>query len=433
MQTPPLDLKRPVKQVYLSTMARHATVVCVFLFALGFPGKLADMVGGSRLSNLMQYGIFALQILFMLITSGSDLMEMKVIDLKKEYTPMYLLLGVFFVTSMLVTHDHAAQLISCFRFSVTGLFAIWIVQWYDVKHILLFTFRAQAVIVLLCLAFLFLPSQGWAIVDGARCFTGIFPGKNVCGAQLAFGLTMQVALLRVYWVENKQPGLFFYAILLAQLVMLILCRAMGSLISASIPIAALLVLSRRQHIFNPLPLGWLYVLGSVGFLFFALNLMPLAEPLLTALGKDATLTGRIPMWQQHIANMLSSHTFTGYGFCMYWNNEAAVEVFHLAFDENSWAGSMTTGAHNELIELWLDTGLIGIAAYFFMLLAAFRRIREMPLNVYAFCLAVMLGIFIKGLTERTHTTASYWTLYLFLTCALAFKHQAPEPASSIQS
>lgn len=433
MQTPPINPQHPVKQVRSSAAARHIAVVCVFLFALGFPGKLADMVGGARLSMLIQYGVFALQLLFMLITSGSDLMEMKLVDLKKEYTPMYLLLGVFFITSMLVTHDYSSQFISCLRFSVTGLFAIWIVQWYDVKHILLLTFRAQTIIVLLCAAFLFLPSQGWAIVDGVRCFTGIFAGKNVCGAQLAFGLTMQVALLRVYWVENRQPGIFFYGILLAQLVMLVLCRAMGSLISASVPIVALLLLSRRQSLINPLPLGWLYVLGSVGFLLFALNLMPLAEPLLTALGKDATLTGRIPMWQQHVSNMLSSHTFTGYGFCMYWNNEAAVEVFHLAFDDNSWAGTMTTGAHNELIELWLDTGLIGIGVYFFMLLAAFRRIREMPLNVYAFCLAVMLGIFIKGLTERTHSTANYWSLYLFLTCALAFKHQAPEPASSIKS
>ena len=433
MQTTPINPQHPVKQVRSSAAARHIAVICVFLFALGFPGKLADMVGGARLSLLIQYGIFALQILFMLITSGTDLMEMKLVDMKKEYTPMYLFLGVLFLTSMLVTHDHSAQFISCLRFSVTGLFAIWIVQWYDVKHILLLTFRAQSIIVLLCLAFMLLPSQGWAIVNGARCFTGIFAGKNVCGAQLAFGLTLQVALLRVYWVENKQPGVFFYAILLAQLVMLVLSRAMGSLISAGVPIAALLLLSHRRSIFNPLPLGWLYVLGSVGFLLFALNLMPLAEPLLNALGKDATLTGRIPMWQQHVSNMLSSHTFTGYGFCMFWNNEAAVEAFHLAFEENSWASTMTTGAHNELIEMWLDNGLIGIAVYFFMLLTAFRRIKDMPQNVYAFCLAVMLGVFIKGLTERTHTPASYWTLYLFLTCALAFKHQAPEPASSIKS
>ena len=213
--------------------------------------------------------------------------------------------------------------------------------------------------------------------------------------------------------------------LLCQLVMLLLTRAMGSLLSAGLPIAALLLMHERRGLLRHLPLGWMYVLLSVGFLLFALNLMPLVEPLLTALGKDATLTGRIPMWRQHISNMLSSHTFTGYGFGMFWENTEAVAVFHAAFDENSWAGTMTTGAHNELIELWLDVGLIGMGVYFFMLIRAFRRAWEMPTDSYLFCLAVMLGVFIKGLTERTHSTASYWTLYLFLACGLALKAKAP--------
>ena len=182
----------------------------------------------------------------MLITSGDNLLEMKLIDLKKEYTPVYLLLGVYFLLSMLSTHDIASQLISCLRFTVTGLFALWVVQWYDVKHILRFTCWAQSVIVLLCLLFMFIPSQGWAVVDGARCFVGIFPGKNVCGAELAFGLTMQVALLRLYWADNEQPSAFFYLIMLCQLVMLLLTRAMGSLLSAGLPIAALLLTHEKR-------------------------------------------------------------------------------------------------------------------------------------------------------------------------------------------
>lgn len=431
MQTPPIP-RRTLQAERPSAIARHAAVLCVFLFALGFPGKLADMAGGGRISMLIQYAVFALQIVFMLITSGDSLLEMKLIDLKKEYTPVYLLLGVYFLLSMLSTHDIASQLISCLRFTVTGLFALWVVQWYDVKHILRFTCWAQSVIVLLCLLFMFIPSQGWAVVDGARCFVGIFPGKNVCGAELAFGLTMQVALLRLHWADNEQPSAFFYLIMLCQLMMLVCARAMGSLISAGIPIAALLLLRPDRGLMRRIPLGWMYVLGSVGFLFFALNLMPLAEPLLESLGKDATLTGRIPMWRQHISNMLASHTFTGYGFGMFWENEAAVEAFHLAFDDNSWAGTMTTGAHNELIETWLDVGLIGMFAYFFMLISAFRRVRDIPDNAYAFCLAVMLGVFIKGLTERTHSTASYWTLYLFLACALALNAKAQPPTPSIR-
>lgn len=409
--------------------ARSAVVICTFLFSFGFPGKLADMFGGDRVSMLLQYALFAIQIVFMLLSSGDNILDVKLIDLKKEFAPVYVLLGVFFVTSMLVTHDLGSQLISCLRFSVTALFALWVVQWYDVKQILTFTFWAQSVIVLLCLMYMLVfPSQAFATVDGERCFIGMFPGKNVCGAQLAFGLSMQAALLRLYLNDHEQPSLFFYVILLLQLLMLVMSRAVGSLISGGIPVAYVLLSRNWRGFLRRLPIGMLYILGSVGFLVFALNLMPLMEPLLALIGKDATLTGRIPMWQQHVENMLSSHTFTGYGFAMFWENDLAVAAFHAAFDENSWAGSMTTGAHNELIELWLDVGLIGIGAYFFMIHRSFRRIGQMKEDTYSFCIALMLGIFIKGLTERTHSTASFWTLYLFLSCALALKDQAAQAA-----
>ena len=412
---------------------RHAMVLCVFLFALGFPGKLADMFGGSRVSMLLQYVLFALQIAFMLLSSADQFMDIKLVDLKKEYTPIYLLTGVVWITSMLVTHDYASQLIACLRYTVTALFALWIINWYDVKHILTFTHWAQSVIVLCCLMYMFLfPGQAYEIVDGARSFCGLFPGKNVCGAELAFGLTLQAALLRSYWEENKQPSLFFYLIMASQLMLLVLTRAFGSLISGGIPIVYIMLSRSFRGWLKRLPIGVFYVLGSIAFLLFALNLMSLAEPLLEAFGKDATLTGRIPMWKQHISNMLGSHTFTGYGFGMFWENEAAVATYHAAFDKNSWASSMLTGAHNEIIELWLDSGLLGIAAYFFMILSAFRRTDKMKEPVYLFCVAVMMGAFIKGLTERIHSTASYWTLFIFLSCGLALKSRAESDVPQIE-
>ncbi len=421
-------------QTRTSAFWRHGTVFCVMLFALGFPGTLGELIGGERFSVMLQYPLFVLQIAFMLLSSGDTFMDMKIIDLKKEDFSIYLMIFVFFITSMAVTHDFGSQLITCLRFSVTGFFAMWIVQWYDVKQILILTFRAQSVLVLMCLAFMFTP-MGWKIVDGQRCFAGIFSAKNVCGAQIAFGLTMQVALLRIYWRDNEQPSAFFYFIMLCQLIIVVMSRAFGSLLSGGIPIAILLASRSNRGFLRRLPLGSLFVLGSVGFLVFALTLMPLAEPLLTAIGKDATLTGRIPMWQTHVNNMLSSHTFTGYGFGKFWDNTEAVAAFHAAFDENSWAGNMTSGAHNELIELWLDVGLVGIAAYFIMLFSAFSRPRAMSDEAYILCIAVGLSVFIKGLTERTHTPASYWTLYLFITAAQALKSkvQSSAPVPVIRS
>ena len=44
--------------------------------------------------------------------------------------------------------------------------------------------------------------------------------------------------------------------------------------------------------------GLCCVLGSIFFLILAITMIQLMEPLLNAIGKDATLTGRIPLWNQ---------------------------------------------------------------------------------------------------------------------------------------
>lgn len=406
-------------------IARHAMVLCVFLFALGFPGKLANLFGGEKVNMLLQYGLFALQIIFMLLTSADRLMDIKIVDLKKEYTSIYLLVVIISITSMIVTHDHVSQLITCLRLTVTALFSLWIINWYDVKHILTFTYWAQSIIVLCCLVYMLLfPGQSYAYFNGSRSFVGIFSNKNMCGSEIGFCLTLQAALLHLYLSEDQQPSLFFYFILACQLLMLVLSKAFGSLLTTFIPIAYIIMSHRFKGWLKRLPIGVLYILGSIGFLFFALNLMYLVSPILEAFGKDATLTGRIPMWEQHINNMLSTHTFTGYGYGLFWENEAAVAAFHAGFERNSWTSAMTTGAHNELIELWLDSGLIGIAAFYFMILSAFRHTNRMKESVYVFCVTVMMCVFIQGLTERVHSTANYWTLYIFLSCGLALKSRA---------
>ncbi len=412
------------RKVRTSAYMRNGAVLCVFLFSMGFPGKMAGWIGGEKMSMLIQYFVFVLQILFMLLSSGETFMDIKLVDLKREFKPVYVLIGVFFVVSMAVTHDRGDQLISCLRFSVTALFALWIIEWYDVKQILRFTYYAQTVMVMLCVFYMFAFSgQAFEVVDGQRSFVGIFPGKNVCGAELGFGLSMQAALLRLYWDEDRQPSVFFFLIMLCQVILLVMTKAMGSLISAGIPIAYVMFSRHSRGLFGRLPMGLIYVIGSVGFMLFALNLMPLLSPLLEAIGKDATLTGRIPMWQQHVNNMMNSHTFTGYGFGMFWKNEQAVAAFHAGFDQYSWAGGMATGAHNELIEMWLDCGLIGLAVFFAMIFLSFRKMREVREDAYVFCITLMLGMFIKGLTERVHSTASFWTLYMFLSCGLALKYR----------
>ena len=72
--------------------------------------------------------------------------------------------------------------------------------------------------------------------------------------------------------------------------MLFLCNAKGALFCVAIPAAICCSWRGGTTRSGGCRWGWVYVVGSVGFLIAALTILPLMEPLLSAIGKDATLT-----------------------------------------------------------------------------------------------------------------------------------------------
>ena len=117
--------------------------------------------------------------------------------------------------------------------------------------------------------------------------------------------------------------------------------------------------------------------------------------------------------------MLDSHTFMGYGLLIFWYDGDALQGLQNRFDRNSWFRDMTYGAHNTLLEMWLDIGLVGIALFFFVLIYSFRRFRRFSENQYYACSAFMLPLLIRGLTERSFTNSNYLTLFLFVMIGIA--------------
>ena len=160
------------------------------------------------------------------------------------------------------------------------------------------------------------------------------------------------------------------------------------------------------------------MLLSIGFLIFALTIIPLFEPVLEMMGKDATLTGRTLLWPQVIKVMTENNTLTGFGYGMFWRNDAAVALIHAGFDENSFFGNMSSGAHNVVLELWLNTGLLGVASFFIMFLDAFRSLDRLPEDRYMVGTCYVMWFMLRGLMERSSGTYEFTLLYLYLAVAL---------------
>ena len=401
-------------------------VTGILLVCMGFPGQYTRLLGGAS-STLLEYGTFGLELVLMLFSSGNDgVLSLKLLDLKPRYTAIYCVPIVFFAESMFVTIYPKEQIISCLRFMVTVLFALWMADRYNGEKLLELICRAQAVFVMLTLAYCVLfPGTIFSHEQGAHDFIGFLSTKNNEASSLSVGILFQLARFKLQRANREVPRRRDLLLFIAQCMLLVLCNARGALFCAAVPAAYLLFVEGKHGPERRLPLGLIYVIGSVGFLIAALTIMPLLEPMLKALGKDTTLTGRIPLWRQILQVMTSTHTFTGYGFGMFWRNRQAVALLHAVYRRNSFMGTLTTGAHNVLMEYWLNVGLIGLASYFIAILASFRQMHKLERSNYIFCATYMLWFTIMGWTERAISTYEYRTLFLLLAMGLACNKPRP--------
>lgn len=395
-------------------------VIYAFFCSMGFPGNYREFFG-SAIGMAIEYSSFILQIAVILFSSADNVMDIKLIDLKKKHMPTYFMLAVFFIQSMIVTNHVADQLISCLRFTMTALFALWVTDRYDVKRTLEFIIAAQTMFVFanLVLYFLF-PNIGFYFdEEGRYLFRGITERKNALGQELGFGMVLQMVLLRVKMDKKEKVSLLFWGVLAAQLFLLILCQNAGALFTASIPVAFLFILEKRLGVRGRFQWGIVYAVASIGFLFAAMTILPLFEPFFNSIGKDATLSNRTLIWEGILEYVQQFNTFTGSGFNMFWRDEIALQNLQNCYSRDSWFRTMTFGSHNVLLEMWLDMGLIGLVLYLMVLILAFTNVKLLPNEHYVVCSAIIMVLLIRGLTERAYTPSSYGTMFLFLMLGLA--------------
>ncbi len=391
-------------------------IVFIFLNVLGFPGQYTR-VFGAMLGTLIEYTAFLLEMLIMLFTSGESVMDIKLLNFKKKYWPLYFFVAAVIVCSMLATPYKSEELVTCVRVSVTALFAIWMCENMSVEDILELLFDAQLIFVVLAIAFpIFFKQYDVRVEARANTFLGFSRVKNVIASELAFSLVMQSVLIRIRLRNEKPiPGLLLITVLV-EMLLLIRSEGTGALLLTIIISGCILLTNRDGE--KRLPLGFIFIAGVVGFLIFALTIIPLFEPLFNLLGKDATLTGRIPLWNQIINVMLYHKTLTGFGYGMFWRDPVSVGLVHAGFASDSFMGSMTAGAHNNLLEMWANIGLIGVGAFYLAIYASFDRVRSMAWDEYIFSAGYLFFYMVIGWTERNMTTFGYDLLFIFLAMAM---------------
>ena len=121
-------------------------VIFAFVNSIGFPGRYT-LAFGSSFGTLIEYISFLLQIIVMVISSGSSLLDFKIINLQEKYRGIYFMLFVITVTSMMVTISRPKQMISCTRVAVTAFFGIWIIDTFPLEKVLELIYKSQIIFV----------------------------------------------------------------------------------------------------------------------------------------------------------------------------------------------------------------------------------------------------------------------------------------------
>lgn len=252
---------------------------------------------------------------------------------------------------------------------------------------------------------------------------GVFVHKNVLGRSAVLACIAAAAIAFDGSLGMRRGGLLLLA---ASIAALLLSQSVTALFTGIVALSlvwpyALLARCRGR---DRVLVALLILQVAAAALIF---LDQLLVPLLEALGKDATLTGRVPLW--HLVDMrIERRLLLGFGYQSFWTTGSP----------DAWAiwgavGWMPPNAHSGYRETLLGTGLVG----FTLLLVVTARATWQGASLHVgdpeggwLGLNLFVGSFlVMNLTESMFMLQNdiYWTL--FMSCAIAFSLRHREAAA----
>jgi O-antigen ligase len=220
-------------------------------------------------------------------------------------------------------------------------------------------------------------------------------------ATIVFVLTARAAAKRrtLLWA---MAGLSFALVLLS--------RSATSLVATSgvlVLLPLLYVLRERSTRTVLLLLLMLLILGSITMVV-SLNL----EAALQVVGKDTSLTGRVPLWK-FLVDQVQDRPWLGAGYSAFWMGWTGPSEFV----SNVTGGWYPSHAHNGLLNLALQLGGLGVVLFLVgMTTAAYRALRSLrdgPPEGGIFSLSMLGFLVLTSMSESTLLAhdSLFWLLY----------------------
>jgi exopolysaccharide production protein ExoQ len=247
---------------------------------------------------------------------------------------------------------------------------------------------------------------------------GVFLNKNVLGWASAVSSLAAAALVADGPGPLRRPAIL---LLVASLGCLALSQSMTSMVATMAApglVAFYLAMARRRGVSRVAFILAALLTGTVGLGLVAEFLVPVLE----ALGRDATLTGRVPLWRLVDAH-IDRRIVLGHGYQAFWSEGHG----------SAWAiwaqiGWQAPHAHNGYRETLLGLGAVGFIGLFAMIARGMAQGAALScrdpdggwlwLNVLAGMVLVM------NLSESIFLTQNDFLSTIFLSAIIAFALRA---------
>jgi len=222
------------------------------------------------------------------------------------------------------------------------------------------------VLILSLLTVIFLPHIGITQYENGNdelvgTWKGVISSKNSLGWVCIAGV--QIYAWR--FLVEPEKRLRHFIVIAFMIFMAAETRSATALVSIALGIFVLAVLNLRSWQ-SPKRIALEgIILGSVILAIFIVSLAP--TEILALLGKDPTLTGRVPLWHS-VIDSISRRPLLGYGYAVFWLNTNP-EVLHI-WAVNQWEPGK---AHNAFLDVMLDLGVGGLAIAVLFLIVSTKR------------------------------------------------------------
>lgn len=243
--------------------------------------------------------------------------------------------------------------------------------------------------------------SGTGHLDGA--WRGIYIQKNVLGRTMIMSATVFLLLS----MESSQYRWLYCSFLILSFALIILSTSKGALVTMlTLFILFPLYRSLRWSYSWIIPFFSIVILSASSCIILLVSQLNI---IFAVLGRDATLTGRTPLWGKVLAKIWE-RPWLGYGYGGFWTGWDG-ESADIWLTE-TWE---PPHAHNGILDVWLALGLIGLvisAITFFSIFIrsiACLRSTKSPYGLWPLCYLTLL--FLANVTESNMNPFSvYWGL-----------------------